>query len=870
MLIKSLATCSDENGFIDWWVKFSLYFNRNSNKLYSKKRKKLRKLSSGVDVSRFEELVTSFSFKADLDYFEESLPEDAENLVNLLVMADSEPDKGEDRTKEGNFEKVDSGKNNSAVLENGRFRGKFVSESVVNLSSRKLSEPEISLLSKGLRFIPTPTSINFAEIKEDLEKFGRNLRLKWYFRDSEENFSYDLFKPKSTFNPRKVDASIEIYLSRLEEELENISNNYKSGFNNLTSDERKALYSLKNDKSIIIKGADKGSAVIVWDREDYIKEADSQLGDASVYEEITADPLPALKRVIQSSLRKIKDRREISQKTLDYFMVNNPKLGRFYLLPKIHKRLENVPGRPVISNSGYFTENISSFVDFHLQPLIKNVKSYIKDTYDFLKKIKSLPPLPENAILCTIDVVGLYPNIPHVEGLSAIRKALDEREDKTISTDSLVELAELVLKNNIFEFGEKVFKQKQGTAIGTKMAPPYAILFMDDLETRILEYSTFKPSVWWRYIDDIFLIWEHGEENLKSFIECLDTFHPSIKFTHKWSNQTVDFLDVQVTIKENKLSTDLFVKPTDTHQYLHSSSCHAFHSKRSIPYSQALRLNKICSDNDTFDKRCNQLEEWLLKRGYNSRLVRDQILKARRFSREELLNKIKEPVERKLTVNITYHPAFSKLKDILKRIHLLLTSDREHEKVFPEVPIVGFRRAKSLKEHLVRAKLPSLTQGTGCGKCGGSRCDVCNYIEASHTFSDKNGARIFDIRKGVLNCNSTNVIYLMQCKVCALQYVGSTINKFRYRFNNYKSKHTQYRYKFSNSTLQTGNLIQQASFHSHFCQSDHNGLSDWSVKLIDQAHDEGSLRRQESFWQHKLKTFSPDGLNEKEVPLLVA
>ena len=264
------------------------------------------------------------------------------------------------------------------------------------------------------------------------------------------------------------------------------------------------------------------------------------------------------------------------------------------------------------------------------------------------------------------------------------------------------------------------------------------------------------------------------------------------------------------------------------------------------------------------------MEEWLLKRGYNIRLVRDQILKTSRFSRKKLLNKIKEPVERKLTVNITYHTTFSKLKNIFKRSHSLLTSDREHEKVFSEVPVVGFRRAKGLTEYLVRAKLSSLTQGTGCGKCGSSRCDICKYIEASHMFSDKNGSRIFDIRKGVLGCNSTNVIYLMQCRICTLRYVSSTINKFRCRLNNYKSKHTQYRNKFSNGTLQAGNLIQQASFHSHFCQSDHNGLSDWSVKLIDQTHDEGSLRRQESFWQHKLKMFAPDGLNEKEVPLLVA
>ena len=191
-----------------------------------------------------------------------------------------------------------------------------------------------------------------------------------------------------------------------------------------------------------------------------------------------------LKKSSKLFSKKIRDRRDISDSTLDYFLVNNPKLGRFYLLPKIHKRLRNVPVRPVISNSGYYTENILAFLEFHLKPLAQKVKSYIKDTNDFLRKMASLPPLPDDIILCTIDVVGLYPNIPHDEGLIALRKSLESREDKTISTDSLMDLAECVLKNNIFEHYLSFFKQIRQAAIGTKMAPPYAIIFIGDLEER--------------------------------------------------------------------------------------------------------------------------------------------------------------------------------------------------------------------------------------------------------------------------------------------------------------------------------------------------------------------------------------------------
>ena len=182
-------------------------------------------------------------------------------------------------------------------------------------------------------------------------------------------------------------------MSRLEEEI--LSLDEKISYSNLTKGERNALYLLCDDPSIIIKEANTGSAVVVWDREDYLREANSQLSDKDVYQDVKGDAEGPLMKVIKSFLRKIRNRGDISDETLDYFFVSNHKLGRFYLFPKIYKRLHNVPGTPVISNSSYFAENISSFLDFHLKPLAQRVKSYIQDTNDFLKKIANLPPLPD-------------------------------------------------------------------------------------------------------------------------------------------------------------------------------------------------------------------------------------------------------------------------------------------------------------------------------------------------------------------------------------------------------------------------------------------------------------------------------------------
>ena len=202
-----------------------------------------------------------------------------------------------------------------------------------------------------------------------------------------------------------------------------------------------------------------------------------------MYEEVPTDP-NVLINTIMKGLEKIRLRGDLSSDTLNYFL-KNPKFSRFYLLPKIHKRFHDVPDRPVISNFRFYTENISSFLDHHLQRLAQRVKSYIKDTNHFLNKIKKTGKLPEGAILCTMDVVGLYPNIPHGVGLASLYKFLETRENKQISSDTSAELAEIILKNNIFEFDEKTFKQKRGTTIGTKFGPPYAILYMADLEEKL-------------------------------------------------------------------------------------------------------------------------------------------------------------------------------------------------------------------------------------------------------------------------------------------------------------------------------------------------------------------------------------------------
>ena len=118
-------------------------------------------------------------------------------------------------------------------------------------------------------------------------------------------------------------------------------------------------------------------------------------------------------------------------------------------------------------------------------------------------------------------------------------------------------------------------------------------------------------------IDDIFMIWTHFVDDLHAFTSYLNSIHPTIKFTSNYSFTSIPFLDVNVFVDNGNITTDLYTKATDKHQYLLHFSCHPQHTKRAIPFRLALRLRHICSSDETFKQRSNELKSYLNKRGYN-------------------------------------------------------------------------------------------------------------------------------------------------------------------------------------------------------------------------------------------------------------
>ena len=208
----------------------------------------------------------------------------------------------------------------------------------------------------------------------------------------------------------------------------------------------------------------------------------------------------------------------------------------------------------------------------------------------------------------------------------------------------LLKLLECVLTCNDFEFNEEFFLQNFGTAIGTKVALSYANLVVSILEALYVYVYGHQPSCWLRFIDDVFGIWAGDMRSLQTFVQYLNERVESLKFTLEYSTTNLSFLDVMVIKdKPGNISTDLFRKPTDDRNYLHYSSAHLKSCKHGIPYSQFLRVRRICSDVKQFEHNAIEMARSFIIRGYPPGLIEAAIIRARRQNRDDLLKPRDKP-----------------------------------------------------------------------------------------------------------------------------------------------------------------------------------------------------------------------------------
>ena len=303
--------------------------------------------------------------------------------------------------------------------------------------------------------------------------------------------------------------------------------------------------------------------------------------------------------------------------------------------------------------------------------------------------------------------------------------------------------------------------------MGAKMGPSYANIFVGYTENQFFnQYNGSQPKLYRRYIDDCVGAPSSTREELEQFIYSVNSFHPALKCTWQISETYIAFLDINVSIHNNGLSTSVYYKPTDAHSYLLHSSSHPNHVKNSIPFSQFLRLRRLCSDGLDFSNKSEEMLQFLKNRGYLDSVVKtDQTTNqqsAPQTSQKEL--------NQRILFTLTFHPLNLPIKNIILKNFKLLQNDNETSRIFSLPPLISFKRNKNISDFLVRSTLES-DESPGTFNCTRKRCKTCPFIHIKDNVTGpKRSIKITDR----FTCTFANVICCIKCTLCKKIYIGET------------------------------------------------------------------------------------------------
>src|SRR5579872_6995483 len=512
-------------------------------------------------------------------------------------------------------------------------------------------------------------------------------------------------------------------------------------------------------------------------------------------------------------------------------------------------------GRPIVSDIDSETYRISEYINNFLHPLSIKHNSYIKNSYEFVNKIKNFA-INNNCLLVTGDITALYTNMEISRSIQCFEEMLSKTSGEKRPDKELVELLELSLRNNDFMFNSKHYLQTKGTAMGKRFAPALANIYLLEFDEKVTNGYKTKPILYFRYIDDIFFLWPGDAQLLAEYEQYLNNLIPSISIKLKHSNTEIDFLDVTIYKSDDVLKTKVYFKDTDTHQLLHKDSFHPRHTFSGIVRSQLIRFKRISSDKAEYDRASKILFHSLKNRGYSYSMLKEahkdiwynhvadkkqeNLLHEQQQQQPQQTLKQRDP--RLIPIIVNFSTLGTKTGQKLKRI-IQNNPEFKNDKV-----LVAYKQSKSLKQMLVSSKLEYKKKGS-FKKCVKPQCLMCvNNTKSTRTFSSKQNKRQFKIAQD-MTCTTENLIYVITCRKCGIQYVGETGRGLKDRLYNHKSD------------IKTK---EKTPISIHFNSENHSGLDLEMIgieKIADQPNSIKIRKRKEQEWQNRLETKHPKGLN---------
>ena len=416
----------------------------------------------------------------------------------------------------------------------------------------------------------------------------------------------------------------------------------RKGKTNLLPHQHQALRMSQQQHTFLIVPCDKNLGPAIMEHHDYLKIAmRDHLSDTTTYKSLSTSEINRCSSEINKNILSwLKTYGRMLTKMERTFLreelkKNQSPFARFYLTLKAHKlkpgqTVDQLKSRPIVSCLGCLLHGLGVWVDQKLQEVAQQIVSYFKNTLELKKQLLELH-LPPNARLFTADAVSMYTNIPTHTALNLISKYLNQYQQKhnnTYPLDAVRAGLRLIMTLNIFTFGDLMFKELNGTAMGTPPAPPYATIYYGIHEEKFLPHHSQRVVYYQRFIDDVIGIWcpnkdpQRDETEWNELKQKMNSF-PGLTWEFSQRSSMVDFMEMTITINDsNKLETTLFEKRLNLHLYIPPHSAHPPGLLPGIVYSTLFRIFTICSCEKDKLHRTKVFFKRLLARGYKGNDIR--------------------------------------------------------------------------------------------------------------------------------------------------------------------------------------------------------------------------------------------------------
>ena len=643
----------------------------------------------------------------------------------------------------------------------------------INMTTQHLTEKQLNLVNKGPSYIPPfqrkSESTAIAMIKASMHSFKCQLH-RMVTKDNIEVKKTSIYDAQWRYIPpprRKIPCisfpidQIDNEVQRLEQQLikiaqDNIKINNK---NQKNIDEAKTINELKK-LPIIIMPSDKTKKLIALENDKYEELLEEHMSN---YEVINTRRLPSTEQIIfNKSLENIAKKYEEPLKSLiQSTKCNEPTPSIMYCVPKDHKEI--LKGRPIVNATDTPSTALCKLLGDIMKPLLDHIPSHIKDSSDFIRNIKK-HKWDEKDQFGSLDVTNLYGSIP-IEGNDNVIDIVSQFyhdnknliETKELHTEDFKSLIKLSISSDIIVINNKIHKQKSGLAMGNNLSPLLAIIYMHYIEKKIQDQANSKIFVWLRYIDDIFFITSMTHLDI---LRLANTINPNIQFTLETPvNNSIPFLDILLTRKEEKIDTCLYIKPYHSNHILPWSSNTTTRQKIGVIKTEKLRAERISSDLIQKQISLGMIKSKLLKNGYPYRIIKKYLYNEQITDNTNYKKKDKNKIDSVIKLPYINEKSSQKMQYLIRKSTLNAN------------PRIIFKTPPPLS--ICLQKQQNKICRTGC------LCDNRNI------------------------CNKKNIIYKITCTICNAFYIGETSRTIRTRikehmkqkeseiFKHFKSNHKE-------------------------------------------------------------------------------